>query len=231
MVRASRGHLQILQRDRVEIVVGQRDEAKSQAPQFDHLTDNGLHVPLAWLLSVRSPHRTKRAMLRAAAHRLDRRPHVAIGRQEIPSCGEKTIGAHTTAFVDVRKVAVPTILEHARPHHVAIPLDHAVSGTPFGRLFREQCRVDTAEDDPGASAPRFETYLIPAQRVTRVNPDPDHIARLHPSEIDRLERFVHNDGLAEVRWRRRRDHIEPPRSNHRRAERNITGVDQVNCHQ
>jgi hypothetical protein len=118
-------------------------------------------------------------MLRTAAHRLNRRPHVSIGWEEIPSCGEKAGSVHTTAFIDGLRTAVPTIVQYARPHHIAIPLDDAVGGASLERLFREQCRVDTAEDNPGAPPPSFATDPIPAQCVTGVDPDPDNISGLH----------------------------------------------------
>ena len=60
------------------------------------------------------------------------------------------------------RARILAILEHARPHHVAISLDDAVRGTSLVRLFREQRRVDTAEDDPGASPPGLHTDRVPA---------------------------------------------------------------------
>ena len=40
---------------RVEVVVGERDEAESAAPQLDDLGDNGIDGPLAWRLTVGPP--------------------------------------------------------------------------------------------------------------------------------------------------------------------------------
>ena len=65
-----------LLRHRIEVVVGQRDELEPEAAQFDHFLDDRVDAALARLLAVGPPHRAERAVLRAAAHGLHRRPHV-----------------------------------------------------------------------------------------------------------------------------------------------------------
>ena len=74
--RAARAMREIVERDRIEVVVGERDEAEAAAPQLDDLLDHAIDAALARLLAVGAPHRAERAVLRAAAHRLHRRPHV-----------------------------------------------------------------------------------------------------------------------------------------------------------
>ena len=64
-------------------------------------------------------------MLRAAAHRLNRRHHVAIGPQEVPPRCQKAIGAYTATFIDTFGHAVVTAIDDIRPDHVAISLDDA----------------------------------------------------------------------------------------------------------
>ncbi len=84
-VLAPAGLREVLHRDRIEVVVGQQNEAEAQAPQCDDFFDHVLHGPLARLLPVGLPHRAERAVLGAAANGLHRSPHVAIGRHADPS--------------------------------------------------------------------------------------------------------------------------------------------------
>ena len=85
LVVAPRRHLQVGQRHRIEVVVGERDEAEAAAPQLDDLLDDRVARALARPLAVGLPHRAERAVLRAAADGLHRRPHVAIRRHQIPA--------------------------------------------------------------------------------------------------------------------------------------------------
>ena len=85
LVAAPRRHLQIGQRDRIEVVVGERDEPEPAAPQLHDLLDDAVAPALARPLAVGLPHRAERAVLRAAAHGLHRRPHVSIRRHQVPA--------------------------------------------------------------------------------------------------------------------------------------------------
>src|SRR5262249_55185550 len=51
----------------VEVVVGERNETKSETPQLDDLADHAIDSTGAGLLAVGSPDRTERTVLRAAA--------------------------------------------------------------------------------------------------------------------------------------------------------------------
>ena len=45
-VRAARGHAQVFERDRIEVVVGERDEAEAAPAQLDDLVDHRVDVAL-----------------------------------------------------------------------------------------------------------------------------------------------------------------------------------------
>ena len=75
---------QVGKRHRVEIVIGQRDEPEPSPSQLHRFVDHGIDAALPRSLAIGAPHRAERAVLRAPAHRLDRSPHVAAARQEIP---------------------------------------------------------------------------------------------------------------------------------------------------
>ena len=111
--------------------------------------------------------------------------------------GQEPIGADPSAFIDTLGSAIAAILEHGRPHDIAVALDDAVRAAAFVGLVRIECGVDPAEDDPRATGPRFRADRVPAQGVAGVNPDPDNIASLDPCEIDRIDCFINEGWLAE----------------------------------
>ena len=84
LVLPAPGHRKILDRDRVEVVIGERDEPEAPPPQVDDLGDDAFDGALPRRLSVGPPDRTERAMLGASTHRLHRRPHVPRPRAEGP---------------------------------------------------------------------------------------------------------------------------------------------------
>jgi hypothetical protein len=63
-----------------------------------------------------------------------------------------------------------------------------------------------------------------------VDADADHVAGLNLIQIHRCERLVNEAGVAKAAGRRRRQHIQPARSNDRGPKRNITWIDEVNTH-
>src|SRR6185436_12417689 len=99
-------------RDGIEVVVGEDDETESLTAKLDDLADDEMHVPLAWLLTVCAPHGAERAVLRAAADRLHRRPHVSIFRQQIPSGRVEGVAGHAPSVVGRLGRSLVTIVEH-----------------------------------------------------------------------------------------------------------------------
>ena len=93
-------HREVGQRDRIEVVVGQRDEAEPAPAQLDDLCDDGIDAALPRLLAVGAPDRAERAVLRAAAHGLHRGPHVPALRQQVPARRQESVGVDAPALVD-----------------------------------------------------------------------------------------------------------------------------------
>src|SRR6185312_8603454 len=60
--------------------------------------------------------------------------------------------------------------------------------------------------------------------------DADNIAGFNLVQLCRLQRLVHQAGIAKARRCRRCEHIQPARGYDRRAKRNFTGIDEVNAH-
>src|SRR6185437_16684693 len=75
--------------NRVEIVVGERDEAKSETAQRNNLFNHALVTPQARLLPVGAPDAAKGAMLRASAGSLHGGPHVLVGPHQVPAGGQE----------------------------------------------------------------------------------------------------------------------------------------------
>ena len=90
-------------------------------------------------------------MLRAAAHSLHRRPHVAVTRQKIPTRWGKSFCLNPPGFIDVLHGAARAIVEYRLPHYVAIAADHSVGATQLVRFLGIQGRVNAAEDHPSAA--------------------------------------------------------------------------------
>ena len=90
-------------------------------------------------------------MLRAAAHSLHRRPHVAVTRQKAPARRSKIICLNPPSFINVLHGAARAIVEYRLPHYVAIAADHSVGATQLVRFLGIQGRVNAAKDHPGAA--------------------------------------------------------------------------------
>ena len=94
----------------------------------------------------------------------------------------------------------------------------------------EERRVDAAEHDEGAPAPRETPDLVATQHIGGVNADADDITRPDAVQIERLERFVDDNRRAEAGRRRGGKHEEPARRDHRGSEREIAGIDEMYSH-
>ena len=82
------------------------------------------------------------------------------------------------------------VIDHERPDDVAVAADDRVRAAEFVRFVGVERGVYAAEDHRRAARSRGGADLVAAQRVARVDPDPDNVARLDVVEIERLERFV-----------------------------------------
>src|SRR5262249_50866676 len=146
---------EIREGDRIEIVVGERDETKPAAPQFDDFVDDAVDTRLPRLLAVRAPDRAERAVLRTPADCLDRRPQIAAVRQQVPPCRYKVIRGEAAALVDRLWPSGQTVLNDTRPDQVAVAAHHGVARPVTDGFLRKQCRVNPAEHDPGATLPNL----------------------------------------------------------------------------
>jgi len=122
------------------------------------------------------------------------------------------------------------ILDHLRPHEIAVAFDNRVRGAEGRRLFRIERRVNPAKDDERAPLAGDLADCVALNGVARMNANPDDIAGRHGGRVPRLERFVRDDRIAVGLGGRGRKNIEPPRRDHANAEGERTGVDEMNLH-
>src|SRR5688500_13977676 len=110
-------------------------------------------MPLPGRLSVGAPYRAERAVFWTAAHRLHRRPHVAIGRQQVPSGGHEIVAADTAAVVVRLRRILLAVAKHIRPDEIAVAGDDGVRCAVLAHFVREECGVNSPEDDKRTALP------------------------------------------------------------------------------
>ena len=71
--------------------------------------------------------------------------------------------------------------------------------------------------------------FIAAQCVARVNSNSNNVAGRNGRDIQLLQGFVNDYGIAEARRCRSGEDIQPPRRNNAYAKGFVTRVDEVNC--
>src|SRR5690606_9133742 len=169
LVGAPIGHLQVGERHRVEVVVGERDEAEAASAQLDDLFDDRMALSDPRLLAVGTPDRTEGAMLRAAAYGLNRGPHVAVGREQVPASLQHRAALDSPALVNGLLAPLEAGLDRDRPDSIAVALDHGMRGPERQCFVGKQRRVDAAEDDVCAAGAREPSNLVPPQRVAAVH--------------------------------------------------------------
>ena len=163
----------------IKIVVGERDEAKSQSPQLDDFLDYNIRGTLAGTLTVGPPNRAKGAMLGTAPNRLHRGPHIALARHQVPARGQERVGFNAAAFVDRQRRSVGAIRQCPGPDHISIALDYRMSASQFVGLIGVEGGVNSSEHHVGAAfAGQFPDFVA-AERVGGVDADADNIAGLN----------------------------------------------------
>ena len=85
-------------------------------------------------------------------------------------------------------------------------------------------------DDVGAARARGLADLVAVHRIAGMNADADDVAGRDRGGIPGVERFIGDDRVAVLFGGRRREHVKPSRRNNPNAERQGTGVDEVNFH-
>ena len=161
-VAPTRGLRKVRQRHRVEIVVGERDEPESSSSQLHRLVDHVTDGCLPRSLAVGAPYRAERAMLGASAYRLDRCPHIAVFRQEIPAGRLELPAGDSSCFVNQTGSSCGALVDDGRPDDIAVPADNGVCAAERVGLGREERRVNTAKNNVRAARTRQLSDFVAA---------------------------------------------------------------------
>ena len=99
------GEAEISQRDGVEVIVSEGDEAKSESTEINNFVDDFFEGALPRLLAIGAPDRAKGAVLWAATDGLHGGPHVFIGLHKIPAGGKEVFALNLAAVIDATGAA------------------------------------------------------------------------------------------------------------------------------
>ena len=220
-----RGHAEVFERHRVEVVVGEDDEAEPFAPQRHHFLEHPIDRALPRALPVGAPHRTERAVLGAPAHRLHRRHHVLAFGHQVPARRHEGVPFDAPSVITRAKRSRKTVLHRLRPRIIAIPRDDGVRRAELLGLLGKKRRVNAAEHDGGTRGPGGVPYLVAAPGVARVDADPDDVAGADGRGVERLERLIHDDRVAALGWGGGGENVKPAWGNYAGAEGNVAGID------
>ena len=157
-------------------------------------------------------------MLRAAAQGLHRAPHVASLREQIPACGHEIVRVDTAAVVQRLGHAGRDVGQHARPHDVAVALDDHMRAAQIAGFVGIKRGVNAPVDHRGSTCASERAELVTAQGIACMNADTDHVACLHRIQLELLEGFIGNAGIAELRRGCACEHEQPAGGNHADAE-------------
>ena len=185
------------QGDGIKIIVSQGDEAEAATTQFNNFLNDAVDRALARTLSIGAPYGTKRAVFGASAHGLHGGPHIAVRRKEVPAGLLEVLRFHFAAVVNAFRLAGRAVSEHAVPNQVAVALNHRMGTTVHKRFFRIEGGMDSAEHHPGAALAYGAAHLVSAQGVVGVNANAHDVARLDTLEVEVLQSFIADFGIAE----------------------------------
>ena len=135
-------------------------------------------------------------MLGAAADGLHRAPHVAALGEQIPPRRDELVGVDPARLVDRLQRSVNRIFQDDRPDLVAVALDDGVGAAETLCFFGIERGVNAAVDDHRPLGSHRRADFIAPERVARVDADAHHVPGLHAVEIERLQRFIRDPGVA-----------------------------------
>src|SRR6516165_6645507 len=187
------GECDVGKRDRIEVVVGECDEAVAELAELNEFLNDGVGGALPRNLAVGAPDGAERAVFGAAAKSLDRGPHVGVGREKIPAGGLKVFTGDPAAVIKRLRVPGFAIGEDHLPYLVSVAFDNGVGGAKLLRFFGIERGVDSAIHDPGATFAGETANFHAAQSVGGVDADADDVAVLNTGGINLREGFVDDD--------------------------------------
>ena len=101
---------------------------------------------------------------------------------------------------------------------------------PLERLLRIERGMDSAEHHPGAPLARRASDLVSSQGVAGVDADADDVAGLDALQIEMLQSFIADFGIAERLVGRSGQNVQPSWRDDCSPESGIAWIDEVNAH-
>jgi hypothetical protein len=150
--------------------------------------------------------------------------------QQLPPCRHEPLRIDASGLVNGIQAAVGRVVQHHRPHNVAIAPHDGVRPAETLRLRRIERRVNAAEDDRRSSSPSESADLVAAKCVARVNPYSHDVARLNQVNVQRFKGFVGDARPSMYRWSRPGEDEQPSRCDHTDAEGEMARVHQMDSH-
>ena len=169
-------------------------------------------------------------MLGTAPHRLHRRPHITIPRNQVPTRRLEIAGLDLPARIYGFRSAIAAVRQHPRPSQITIALHDCVRATEFHRLLGKKSRVDSPEDHKCAPLPRHLPDFVAPQRIRSMNPNPYRVAFFYALRFYLKQSFIHQNRIAKRFRRSGSQHILPARSDYRGSKRHTARVNQMNVH-
>src|SRR5215469_10902486 len=121
-----------------------------------------------------------------------------------------------------------TVFQNTCPGSIAITFNDGVCASEFVRLLRVKGCVDPTEYHKCPLLARQSANFIAAQCIAGVNSNSHNVPSRNASDIQLLQCFVNDYGIAKAGGRRSSDHIQPARRDDADAEGPVTWIDENN---
>ena len=120
------------------------------------------------------------------------------------------------------------IFQNTCPGPIAIAFYYGVRASEFVRLVRKQGCMNSTVDHECPSLASQPADFIAAQCVAGVNSNSNNVAGRNGCDIQLLQCFINDYGIAEAGGGRSGEHIEPPRRDDADAEGFVARIDEIN---
>ena len=168
-------------------------------------------------------------MFWAAANRLDRCPHIAVPRHQVPARLPEISAADASGLVDSLLHSHDTVGDDLRPDIIAIAAHDCVSRSMLQHLFGKERCMDPAKNDECAIRTSCFADLVTAQRVSGMDPYADDVSGTDRSRIRWIQRLVGDVRVPIDRRSCGGQHVKPAWRDDASAKRRETGVDQMDA--
>src|SRR5205807_1278109 len=157
---------------------------------------------------------------------LDRSHQILTRIQKIPTRLDHLLARYAASVIHALKAAIQDVLDDAAPDKIAAAFDYRVR-SHLERFFRKYCWVNAAHDHRRAALLRFAHDSVSGPAISRVDSDADDVPGSNLLRIERSNRLVNYDRVADqIAWRGARKYVQPSRRNHAIADGGVRRIDE-----